>query len=335
MADASNAARDMQGVEKVAALLLAIGQPLAGRLLQRFDASELKQLTRSAASLDSLSPSDLDVLIDEFGERFAGGADLSGSLDGARNLLAGSLSPDKVSSIMADAFGTSREPPWAKISALPEALLADWCARQHPQLAAFVLSRVESAAAAGILGALDDGYRATLVRRTVQIGAISATTMGLIERIVEADLLDTSKDKAIAAAQSRLVDIVNKLDRGAADALLDALADSDPELAEQVRARIFNFEDIVKLSERARLTLFDAVPTERVILALKGAASDICEIALGSLGARARRMVEQELKDSQPAVQRDVIAARRLIAETVLDLARRGEIELAPSAPVE
>ena len=94
---------------------------------------------------------------------------------------------------------------------------------------------------------------------------------------------------------------------------------------------LFTFDDIVNLSPRARVTLFDQVPTERVILALKGTDPIFRDLVLSSLASRAKRMVEAELQNGQPSPQRDVLKARRAIADLVLEMAEKGQIELNSS----
>ncbi|HEY8579758.1 MAG TPA: FliG C-terminal domain-containing protein, partial [Beijerinckiaceae bacterium] len=127
---------------------------------------------------------------------------------------------------------------------------------------------------------------------------------------------------------AQVAGIINKLDRAQGEEILRRIEETDPAAAASIRSLLFSFEDIVKLSERARMTLFDNVPPERMILALKSAAPEFCEVVLSSLGNRARRMVEQELNNGQTPPAKEIEAARRAIADTALNLAEKGEIEL-------
>jgi flagellar motor switch protein FliG len=94
---------------------------------------------------------------------------------------------------------------------------------------------------------------------------------------------------------------------------------------------MFTFDDIVKLQPKARSVLFDKIPTELVVLALKGTDIAFRDSILSSLAARARRIVDSELASGGPALQRDVLKARRMIADTALELSGNGEIELNSS----
>jgi flagellar motor switch protein FliG len=126
-----------------------------------------------------------------------------------------------------------------------------------------------------------------------------------------------------------MADIINKMEREQMEDVLQSLAETRPKTAETLRGLLFTFDDLIKLQPRVRMLLFDQIPTERIVLALKGCEGELRDAVLGSLASRNRRMVEQELSSSEPASQRDVIKARRMIADTALSMAEKGEIELS------
>jgi flagellar motor switch protein FliG len=125
------------------------------------------------------------------------------------------------------------------------------------------------------------------------------------------------------------------MERDQIEDVLNSLAEDRPKDAETLRGLLFTFEDIAKLSQKARTTVFDKVPADRVVLALKGTDPAFRELILTSMGARARRMVESELATGGPAQQRDVMKARRAIADMVLEMAERNEIEIHSSGQAE
>ncbi len=117
------------------------------------------------------------------------------------------------------------------------------------------------------------------------------------------------------------------------EAVLSSLAEVRPVDAAALRAKLFSFNDIVKLSPKARSVLFDKVPTDVVVLALKGTAADFRDTVLSAIGARARRLIENELSNGAGSAK-EVNDARRTIATMVLEMAARGEIELG-AAPAD
>jgi flagellar motor switch protein FliG len=129
----------------------------------------------------------------------------------------------------------------------------------------------------------------------------------------------------------RIANIINKLDRDQMDDVMQSLAAARPKAAEVLRGLMFTFDDVVKLQAKARSVLFDKIPTELVVLALKGTDLAFRDAILSSLAARARRIVDAELANGGPASQRDVLKARRMIADTALELSSAGEIDLKSS----
>lgn len=112
--------------------------------------------------------------------------------------------------------------------------------------------------------------------------------------------------------------------------VLNSLSVTRPKSAEILKGLLFTFDDIVNLTPAARTLLFDQIPTDKIVLALKGTDPSFREVILSSLASRVRRMVEHELNGREPAAQRDVLEARRSITDLALELAGRGEIDLNP-----
>ncbi len=324
-------ARPLFGAEKVAALLLSLDKPIAGRLLKRLDSLELRQVTRAASDLGPVNPATVEHLIGEFVEQFSAGADVLGSAGEAESLLAGALAPEEAAEILSDVLGNSNKAMWDRLSATPESTLSSYLAKEHPQTFAFVLSKLTSGAAAKILALTPRDLRNNLMRRMLSPRLVMDPMMRLLERTLHEDLLLNVARNTGADAHSKLADIINKLERDQIEDVLSTIAEDRPKDAEILRGLLFTFEDIAKLSVKTRTIVFDRIPADRVVLALKGADSAFRELILSSMGARARRMVENELATGGPAQQRDVLKARRAIADTVLEMAERNEIEINSS----
>ncbi len=321
-------ARPLFGAEKVAALLLALDKPIAGRLLKRFDSLELRQVTRAASELGSVNPATIEKLIEDFAEQFSAGAELLGSAGEAENLLAGALEPEEAAEILSDVLGNSNKAMWDRLSAAPESVLASYLLKEHPQTFALVLSKLSSGTAAKIMAQTPRDLRNGLMRRMLSPRPVMDPMMRILERTLHEDLLLNVARNTGADTHSKIADIINKMERDQIEDVLTSLAEDRPKDAETLRGLLFTFEDIAKLSQKARTTVFDRLPADRVVLALKGTDGAFRELILSSMGARAHRMVESELNTGGPAQQRDVLKARRAIADAVLEMAERNEIEI-------
>ena len=322
-----NAYRSLNGPEKVAALLLVMGKPLASRLLGHFEPAELKVITRSAAQLGSVPIELLEDLVEEFAGEFSNGIELRGTADQAENLIAGVLPPDQVAEIMSDVLGNSNTTTWEKIAALNNDLLSAYLDRQHPQITTLVLSKLDTAKAAALLELMPRDLRNAVTRRLLVLGPVADAALRVIETRMKQDLIVNPPTPA-SASTSRMADIINKMAPDQAEDVMKALEADRPEDAEALRAKLFSFDDLVRLPSATRQALFEKVPSDRIVMALSTSDDEFRANMLSSLTARARRLVENELSSVGSPPARDVLAARRVIVDTLLGMAERGEVEL-------
>lgn len=318
----------LKGPDKVAALLLSLDKPIAARLLAKFDPIELRQVTRAAAELGSVSISTLETLVEEFASYFSNGADLVGSAGQVQQLLAGVVPPEQINEIMSEVLGNSNHSLWERISDVSGSVLAAYLDKEHPQAAALILSKISPSAAAKVMSHLPRELRNNLMRRMLSLKPVTEPPVRILESAMQEDLLVNVARNTNTDSHSRIADIINKMERNQMEDVLQSLAEAKPKEAEVLKGLLFTFDDIINLSPKARSVLFDQVPTERVVLALKGTEPEFRDLVLSSLAARAKRMVEAELTNGDPAPQRDVMKARRAIADLVLEMAEKGQIEL-------
>jgi flagellar motor switch protein FliG len=328
--------RMLNGPEKVAALLLSVDKFVAQRVLKHFDQSELRQITKFAAGLGSISASTIEPLIEDFMDRLSSGSsDIRATPGEAEQLLTGVIPPEQIAEIMSDVLGSPNSLVWERLAEAPEASFSTYVSKEHPQTVALILSKVNSTCAAKTLGALPAAFRDSVLRRMLSSRPVSDETLRLVEGVLQQDILMNAEVAAAASKSAKLAAIINKMERDQAEGVLRSLAETNPTEAQALKELLFTFEDIVKLNIRARMILFDTVPSDRVVMALRGAEPAIQEFVLSALSSRMRRMVESELAAGSAPPKRDVMAARRAIAETVLRLAEQGKIDISDSAEAE
>ena len=323
--------RPLKSAEKVAALLLVMGKPLASRLLGHFDPAELKLITRSAAQLGSVPIDVLEDLVEEFAGEFSNGLELRGTVDGAQDLLTGVLPPEQVADIMSDVLGSSNSSLWEKIAAVSAPVLGEYLGRQHPQVLALALSKLPPGAAARIMEVLARDNRNEATRRLLALGAVADAALRVIEAQIHQDLILQPPAPA-GAATAKIANIINKMAPEHVEDVLKALQVERPEEAEALRAKLFSFDDLVTLPPKTRQALFEKVPSDRIVVALSSADAAFRANVLSSLTARARRLVENELAGAGELPPKEVAAARRAIVDTLLAMADRGEVALRADA---
>ncbi len=316
------------GREKVAILLLALGDKLGTQLLQKFDASEVKAIMSSATSISRVEKQDLDVLVDDFAANFARALGLGTDFDAVRSLVERAFSPGELSRMLGTHIMQAGEPVWKKFESGTENLLVPYLLDEHPQTIAYIFSKLDADFAARCLSILPGDFRITVARRLLKIQSVTKAVEDMVETALEEDLLARSDAGLEAEGRGRLAAMLNKLGRDQSGEILAGVAAWKPDEAAKLKRMIFSFEDLGKLTQEGRLALFDKLQPDQIVIALRGMDAPLKEVALSSLGARARRMVEAELANDKGGRTKEGEAARAAIVTRVLEMAQRGEIEL-------
>jgi flagellar motor switch protein FliG len=324
--------RILSGPEKAAALLLMLGAPSAGRLLKQFDPPDLKIVARAAAGLGAVAPATLDRLVEEFAADFSAGANLLGDVGQARNLLAEALPPGEVEDLLGAPADQGFD-VWRALANVPESSIIAFLLAEKPATATYLLSRLDPPLAAKLVSSLPRGRRNAALCGLVAPHEITPLAAQLVERALR-DLLDAAKAPSGGAeGRQRIAGIINNLDPDEAADVMRAIGEARPKDAAVIKTMLFSFNDLPRLSERARALLFDRASIDIVVMALRGTDPEFRNAILSSMPSRGRRLVEGELASGAPAPPREVAKARKAIAEIVLGMAARNEIELG--APVD
>jgi flagellar motor switch protein FliG len=327
--------RELSGPEKAAALLLMMGKPPAARLLKQFDQPDLRAVALAAASLGAIPATMLDRLVEEFVTDFSAGADLLGDAGQAKSLLGDALPPEQIADILGLASGETGPPDvWRSLGQAPESAVVALLMAERPATATYIVSRLDPPLATRLVAALPRDRRNAALCGLVAPLDVTPLAARLIEEAMEAALKKASTSAADAGGWSRLAGIINSLDPEEADDAIRALEQVRPKEAAIVKTMLFSFNDLPRLSERARALLFDRASIDIVVMALRGTDPDFRDTVLSSMPSRGRRLVEGELNSGAFAPPQDVAKARKAIADIVLGMASRNEIELGapPSA---
>lgn len=322
------------GREKVAILLLALGEKLGTQILQKFDAAEVKAIMSSAAAISRVEKQDLDLLVDDFAANFARALGLGTDFDAVKGMVERAFSPGELSRMLGGQILQAGEPVWRRFEEGMENTLVPYLLDEHPQTIAFILSQLEADFASRCLSMLPGDFRLTVARRLLKVQPVSQAAQKQVEQVLEEDLLARQDAGLEAEGRGRLAAMLNKIDRETSGEILAGVAAWKPEEAARLKRMIFSFEDIVKLAPQARSMLFDKLQPDQVVVALRGVDAALKEVVLSALGARARRMVEAELANDRGQRTREGDAARSAIVTQVLEMVQRGEIELPSDEPM-
>ncbi|QPC85377.1 flagellar motor switch protein FliG [Mesorhizobium sp. NBSH29] len=325
--------------QKAAAILVAMGKPAASRLLKFFKQEELKALIEGARLLRTIPQGDLEKIVAEFEAEFTEGAGLLDSADKMDTILNESLSPEEMSALMGTDVAASKVegplPVWPQLETLDPARLGAFLIGEHPQIAAMVLAKLSPSTSAAVLVTLDKPLRGDIIKRMMTMTTIPDAAVRIIENQIRSRVLVETGAKDISVGQARVANVLNELDKSQLDEVMRDLEEAGTGDLEGVRARLFAFEDIEILTQKARIALLDGISTEIVTLALRGAPNGLAECILSAISQRSRRMVESELGSGGAEIaQEDIMRARKSIASTAIKLADEGSIQLPTAQDV-
>jgi len=325
----------LTGPQKAAAILLTLGRPAATQIMRKFTPQELRLVTLAAARLGPIAAGDIDALVEEFGRAFSDGATMLGGEAQARQLVTDAAPPDQIAEILADLGGLEIKDVWKAAANLADALIAGFLKDERPVLVTFILSRLDSSAAARIVALLPRELRNEVLVRLLAPPTVGRGALTIVEDALRRTLLGGAATGAGDEARARIADIVNNLTPEDAEDVMRALGASRPQDAKIVRKMLFAFDDLTRLSQRARALLFDKLSTEVVVLALRGTEQAFREPVLSAMASRSRRLVESELAQPAAAPPPEIEKARRQIVKLVLVMAQRGELELPSDEETE
>lgn len=328
--EASAPTRPLSQMDKAAAVLLAMGKPIAGKLLKFFTQSELQGIIASAQSLRSIPPHELEVLVNEFEDLFTEGAGLMDNAKAIEGILEEGLTPDEVDGLLGrrTAFASIETSIWDRLQDSDPIYVSKHLGKEHPQTIAYVLSMMPSSFGAKVLLQLPDTSRADIVNRAVNMKNVSPKAAQIIETRVMEMVRELEADRN-STGSVKIAEVMNELEKTQVDTLLASLESLNTESVKKVRPKIFLFDDILAMPQRSRVQLFNDISGDIITMSLRGSSMELREAVLASIGARQRRMIESELAAGDAGINpRDIAVARRSVTQEAIRLAAAGQLEL-------
>src|SRR6185312_1801043 len=273
--------------QKAAAILVAMGKPAAGRLLKFFKQDELKALIDGARMLRTIPQGDLERIVGEFEAEFSEGAGLLDSADTMDTILNESFSPEEMKAILGQdqpkAIESKAPPPvWPSVEKLEAERVGTFLANEHPQTIALVLTNMSPQPAANALMTLSKPVRGEVVKRMLSMNNVPDQAKRIVEDQIRMRMLAETSFKDNTAGQIRVAGVLNELDKDALDEVIGEMRAAGTSDLDAIQARLFNFDDIVQLSQKSRVALFDGLATDLVTLALRGCEPTLAEAILSA-----------------------------------------------------
>ena len=328
---------NLTGRQKAAIFLIAVGSEVSTEIFKHLREDEIEQITFEIARLDKITPEDKEKVLVEFNElMMAQGFITNGGIDFARSLLEKALGNQKAIDIINRLTSSLQVRPFDFVRRTDPAQLLNFIQGEHPQTIALILSYLDPNKAASILSALPHTIQAEVAKRIATMDRVSPDVLREVERVLERKLSTlASEDYTTAGGIDSVVEILNNVDRGTEKTIIEALEEEDPELAEEIKKRMFVFEDIVLLDDRAIQKIMREVDNTELAKALKSVDSEVQEKIFKNMSKRAANLLREDMDFMGPVRLKDVEDAQQKIVNIIRKLEEAGEIVVARSGEDE
>lgn len=321
----------LTGHQKAAILLVALGSEISAKVFKHLRDDEIEQLTLEIARLPRVDAEERRQVMEEFQQMIMAQEFIQqGGIEYAREVLEHALGPDKAVSVINRLISSLEVRPLDFIRKTDPNQLLNFIQNEHPQTIALILAYLPPENAAAILSQLPSEIQTEIIKRLSSMDRTSPEVLREVERVLEKKLASfTSSEYANVGGVQSVVDILNQTDRGTEKNILESLAEENPELVEEIKRRLFVFEDIINLDDRSLQRVLREVDISDLALALKGAAEEMKEKIFSNMPKRAAAMLKDELEFLGPVRVRDVEEAQQKIVNIVRQLEESGDIIVA------
>lgn len=317
------------GVRKAAVLLLQVGKDRAATIMGHLSEAEVEQVSAEIARLESVSSTEGDAVLGEFRDMFVARTHIAqGGLTVARQLLEESLGADRAAEIMERLNAAAVQMPFQFLQRADPAQVRSFIASEHPQVIALVLAHMPADRASMLLAGLPSEQQAQVAHRIASMSRTSPEIIRSVEAVLErkmSSMLQPSEVSRVGGLDP-LVNIINRSDRATERQIVEGLEALDAALADEVKSRMFMFEDIVHLDDRSVQQVLQLVDSAGLAMALKGVTDDVRAKIKDNLSTRAAENLQLELELLGAVRLTQVEEAQQAIIRTIRQLEESGQI---------
>lgn len=325
--------KTLTGRRKAAIFLITVGPEVSAEILKHLKEDEVEELTFEIARTDKVEPEERDKVLAEFQELMMAQEFIAlGGVDYAREVLERALGTQRAIDIINRLTSSLQVKPFDFVRRADPQHLVNFIQGEHPQVIALILSYLDPKKAATILSALPEDLQPDIAKRIALMDRTTPDVLREVERILERKLSTlASEDYTQAGGVDAVVQILNNSDRQTEKNILEALEEDTPELAEEIKKRMFVFEDIVLLDDRSIQKVLRHVDQQDLAKALKHTDPEVQEKIFRNMSKRAAQMLKEDMEYMGPVRLKDVEEAQQKIVGIIRKLEEQGEIIVSRS----
>ncbi|MTH52741.1 flagellar motor switch protein FliG [Bacillus mangrovi] len=321
----------LTGKQKAAILLISMGPDVSASVYKHLSEEEIERLTLEISGVRTVEATKKEDILEEF-HQIAMAQDFisSGGIAYAKEVLERALGEDRATAIISRLTSTLQVKPFDFARKAEPGQILNFIQNEHPQTISLILSYLDPVQAGQILSELPQEVQADIARRIAVMDRTSPEIINEVEQILEKKLSSAfTQDYTQTGGVESVVEVLNGVDRSTEKTILDALEIQDPELAEEIKKRMFVFEDIVTLDNRAIQRVIRDVDNEDLKLSLKVASEEVREIVFKNMSTRMAETYREEMEYMGPVRLRDVEESQSRIVGVIRRLEENGEIVIA------
>lgn len=322
----------LSGSEKVAVLLLALGDTHGGPLWQGLDDLELREISQSMAVVGKLSTEVIEGVMVEFIDHVTTNKSVAGGYDATERLLQSFMDPEKVAAIMEEIRGPAGRNMWEKLSNVQENVLASYLKNEYPQTTAVVLSKIRPDHAAKVISLLPEELALEVIQRMLKMQSVQKEILEKVEDTLRTEFMSNLSQTRRRDSHETMAEIFNNFDRQTEAKFLATLEEDNRDSAEKIKALMFTFEDLGKVDASSIQILLRNADTSKLPTALKGANETLREFFLSNMSARQAQSIREEMEILGPVRLRDVDEAQMGLVNLSKDLAAKGEMIISKNS---
>lgn len=323
--------KELSGLQKAAILLIALGPEKSALLFKHLKEEEIESLTLEIANTRSVSPQEKEVVLEEFYQICLAQQYIAeGGIGYARNLLEKALGDEEAQAVITRLTASLQVRPFEFVRKADPSQVLNFIQDEHPQTVAMILSYLSPAQAAMILSALPPDKQSDVAKRIALMDRTSPDIIKEVETVLERKLASLiNQDYTIVGGVDAIVAILNTVDRGTEKHITETLEIEDPELADEIRKKMFVFEDILLLDDRAIQRVLRDVDNKDLGVALKVANDEVKGVIFKNLSKRLAAMIQEDMEFMGPVRMKDVEEAQQKIVGIIRKLEDSGEIVIS------
>lgn len=321
----------LNGRQKAAILLISMGKDASSKIFKHLPDEEIDKVTLAIANIHRVDASEKEKVLEEFHQMCIAQDFLAmGGINYAQDVLESALGKERAKEIIQRLTTQLQIKPFDFARRIDAMQIYHFLEGEHPQTIALVLAHLDPPQASIILASLPTELQSDVARRIALLEQTSPEVIAEVEQILERKLATTIRqDFTVIGGIDSIVGILNGVDRGTEKSILDHLGTRNLQLVEEIKKRMFVFEDIISLDRRAIQSVIQEVENKDLLLSLKAASPEVKKVIMSNMSKRMSETFEEEMQYLGPVRVRDVEDAQGRIVSVIRRLEDMGEIVIS------